>query len=72
MGPDDCRSEAAQLVAVLTGIDSTTSSTVYARNGYASAEILFDRAFEDVLEVKEDGTAKIDFRRFHATRPAPG
>jgi inward rectifier potassium channel len=72
MGPDDCRSEAAQLVAVLTGIDSTTSSTVYARHGYASAEILFDRAFEDVLEVKEDGTAEIDFRRFHATRPAPG
>ena len=71
MESDDCRSEAAQLVAVLTGIDGTTSSIVYARHGYASADILFDRAFEDVLEVKEDGTVNIDFRRFHATRPAP-
>jgi inward rectifier potassium channel len=69
MGPDDCRSQAAQLVAVLTGIDGTTSSTVYARHGYASADILFDHDFEDILEVKEDGTAKIDFRLFHATHP---
>lgn len=71
MGPDDCRAEATQLVAVLTGIDGTTSSTVYARHGYTSAEILFDRAFEDVVDVNEDGTVKIDFRRFHATRPTP-
>lgn len=71
MGPDDCRSETAQLVAVLTGIDGTTSSVVYARHGYEPADILFDRVFEDVLEVKEDGTVNIDFRRFHATRPAP-
>ena len=71
MGPDDCRSEAAQLVAVLTGIDGTTSSIVYAQHGYASADILFDHAFEDVLEVKEDGTVNIDFRRFHSTRPSP-
>jgi inward rectifier potassium channel len=70
MGPDDCQSEATQLIAVLTGIDGTTSSTVYARHGYTSDDILFDRAFEDVLEVKEDGTVEIDFRRFHATRPA--
>ncbi len=72
MGPDDCRSEGVQLVAVLTGIDGTTSSVVYARYGYTFADILFDHVFEDVVEIKEDGTAKIDFRRFHATRPAPG
>jgi inward rectifier potassium channel len=69
MGPDECRSAAAQLVAVLTGIDGTTSSTVYARRGYTYADILFDHAFEDVMEVKEDGTVKIDLGRFHATRP---
>jgi inward rectifier potassium channel len=70
MGSEDCRSEATQLIAVLTGIDGTTSSTVYARYGYTSNEILFGRAFEDVVDVKEDGTVEIDFRRFHATRPA--
>ena len=71
MGPDDCRSVATQLVAVLTGIDGTTSSTVYARHGYTTDDILFDRAFEDVLKVKEDGTVEIDFRRFDATHPTP-
>jgi inward rectifier potassium channel len=69
MGADDCRAEATQLVAVLTGIDGTTSSIVYARHGWAAADILFDRAFEDVVEVKEDGAVNIDFRRFHVTRP---
>jgi inward rectifier potassium channel len=72
MGPDECRSQAAQLVAVMTGIDSTTSSTVYARHGYTYADILFDHAFEDVMEVKEDGSVKIDLGRFHRTRPIPG
>jgi inward rectifier potassium channel len=72
MGPDDCRSEATQLVAVLTGIDGTTSSSVYARHGYTASDILFDRAFEDVLTVKEDGTIEIDFRRFDAIHSAPG
>jgi inward rectifier potassium channel len=71
MGPEDCRSSAMQLTAVLTGIDSTTSSTVYARHGYAPSDILFNRFFVDVLKVKEDGGVEIDFNRFHATRPAP-
>ncbi len=72
MGPEDCRAEAAQLVAILTGIDGTTSSTVYARHGYSPDEIRFDHAFEDVLDVSDDGTARIDYRRFHATRPIGG
>jgi len=71
MGPEDCHSDAIQLVAVLTGIEGTTSSTVYARHSYTSADILFDHAFEDVLEIKEDGTVKIDFGHFHDTRPVP-
>ncbi len=71
MGAEDCRQEGTQLVAVLTGIDGTTSSTVYARHGYSPTDVLFGRAFEDVLQVNDDGTVKIDFRRFHATRPAP-
>jgi inward rectifier potassium channel len=55
---------------VLTGIDGTTSSTVYARHGYVPGDILFNRVFVDVLKVKEDGAVEIDFHRFHATRPA--
>lgn len=70
MGAEDCLQEGTQLVAVLTGIDSTTSSTVFARHGYSATDILFGHAFEDVVQVKDDGTVKIDFRRFHATRPA--
>jgi len=68
MGPEDCLAESTQLVAVLTGIDETTSSLVHARYGYGPGDILFDHAFEDVLEVHEDGSVEIDYRRFHATR----
>lgn len=69
MESDDFRTEAMQLVAVLTGIDGTSSSTVYARYDYAPRDILFDHVFEDAVEVNEDGTVRIDFRRFHTTRP---
>ncbi len=69
LGSDDFRAEAMQLVAVLTGIDGTSSSTVYARHDYAPGDILFDHVFEDAVEVNEDGTVRIDFRCFHATRP---
>ena len=71
MSHEDCLTEGAQLVAVLTGIDGTTSSVVYARRDYPATDILFNRDFEDVVEVKDDGTVKIDFRRFHDTRTAP-
>jgi inward rectifier potassium channel len=71
-GPDECRAESVQLIAVLTGLDGTTSTTVYARHVYAPDDILFGQQFEDVLEVSEDGTVKIDYRRFHDTNPAVG
>jgi len=69
MSAEDCRAEAMQLVAILTGIDGTTSSIVYARHGYAPADIQFGRVFADVVQVQEDGTVEIDFRHFDATRP---
>lgn len=69
MTAENMRAEAVQFVAVLTGIDGTTSAIVHARYGYEPGDILFDRAFEDVLEVLPDGAVKVDYRRFHDTRP---
>jgi inward rectifier potassium channel len=69
MGPDDCRAEGVQILIVMTGIDGTTSSTVYARHGYAAPDSLFEHAFDDVVELQADGSVHIDFARFHDTRP---
>jgi inward rectifier potassium channel len=70
IGPEDCREQGFQLVALLTGIDGTTSSMVYARHDYTADDILYGHAFDDVVEVSESGVVKIDFRRFDATRSA--
>jgi inward rectifier potassium channel len=72
MTVDDLRAEAMQFVATLIGIDGTTSANVHARHDYRPDDILFEHVFVDVLDVLPDGAVKVDYRRFHDTRPVVG
>jgi inward rectifier potassium channel len=65
--PEDWIAEDLVVLALMTGLDSTSSATVFARYAYAPTDILVDRMFEDIVSVLPDGTARIDFRRFHNT-----
>ncbi len=56
------------ILAVVTGLDATTSTTVHARHVYHGTDVLFGHAFEDILSWREAGEVHIDYRRFHATR----
>lgn len=53
------------LFVSMTGYDEIYSQTVHAGFRYNSNEIQFSKKFVDVVEVLEDGTRKIDFRKFH-------
>ena len=64
------RDEDFIILAVVTGLDATTSTTVHARHIYRGADILFDHIFEDILSWHQPGEVHIDYRRFHATRAA--
>jgi len=69
MQTTELEAEGAMIMVVLTGIDGTTGATVYARHVYTPADIRFDHVFADVLSRAEDGTPRIDYRRFHDTIP---
>ncbi len=56
------------ILAVVTGLDATTSTTVHARHIYHGADVLSGHQFEDILSWHEAGEVHVDYRRFHATR----
>jgi inward rectifier potassium channel len=59
------------ILAVITGIDATTSATVHARHAYRGEDVLIAHEFEDILTWRGEDVVHIDYRRFHATRPSP-
>jgi inward rectifier potassium channel len=59
-----CRSRASFILSV-SGTDETTGHVLIAREEYASASILWNKAFRDVLTVTEQGAVHIDFTKFH-------
>jgi inward rectifier potassium channel len=58
-----------QLVVALTGIDGTTSQTIYAGHDYLAADIRFGVRFADMLTDLPDGRLRVDFARFDEVVP---
>ena len=56
-------------MAIMTGLDATTSSTVHARHVYAQSDVLMDYMFEDIIQPDASGMYIIDYRRLHAVAP---
>lgn len=63
--------KALEIMAVLTGVDETSSQSITARHSYLAEDLRFGERFADILETAPDGERVIDYRRFHDTRPAP-
>ena len=59
-----------ELIAVITGIDETFSSTIHSRQSYLWEDVAFDRVFADVIQHGADGIIRIDYRLFDNTRAA--
>jgi inward rectifier potassium channel len=66
--PESLRAEAAEILVVLSGMDDTFAQRIHARHAYASDEILWDKQFEDVLSLTDDGRRIVDYRKFHDVR----
>jgi inward rectifier potassium channel len=67
-GPDaleKLRGRKAEIFLTVVGIDATSAQTVHARMGYQLEDIVANAHFADVLDILEDGTRVIDYRRFH-------
>jgi inward rectifier potassium channel len=58
-----------EIIVLLAGIDDAFSQTVHARKSYIAGEVRWRARFVDVLTRTDAGRIRIDFRRFHDTRP---
>jgi len=70
--PADWMREDLVVLALMTGLDGTSSAMVNARYAYGPADVLHGRMFEDIVSVQANGSARIDFSRFHETVEMPG
>ncbi len=70
--PESLREVSALFVLSVSGTDETTGQMLMARAEYRAADIHWNAAFRDVLEVGEDGTLRIDYGRFHDLEPLAG
>ncbi|CBK24042.2 uncharacterized protein [Blastocystis hominis] len=65
---DTIRRRDLEIVVLVEGTESVTSSTLQARFSYAAEDIVVNRMFSCVT-VAENGEAVIDFEKFHQTMP---
>lgn len=57
------------IMASVSGIDEHLGQIIHARHAYGPADLVFGSRFADILQVRPDGSAVIDYRRFHDLAP---
>ena len=68
--PETIERDDVQIVVAFTGIDGTTSQTIYAGQDYLPKDIRFGVRFADMLSELPDGRLRVDFERFDEVVPA--
>jgi inward rectifier potassium channel len=61
----------ATFVLGLSGTDETTGQVLMARTEYNAADLRWNETFHDILEIAEDGSLHVDYRKFDAVEPLP-
>lgn len=69
MTPEEIANSDLEIIVVMTGTDQSFAQPVYARHAYSAADIIFDRHFVDIMDVRDDGTRTIDYGKFHEVEP---
>ncbi|MDI1481150.1 ion channel [Polyangium sp. y55x31] len=58
-----------EILAILTGLDSTFGQTIHARYAYAADDIVENARFEDMIVVRPDGRRALDITRINLCVP---
>lgn len=69
MTPRDLAEGDVRITIALTGFDGTFAQTIHARHMYWADDVLEGHRFVDVLENHPDGSATMDYRKFHDVEP---
>ena len=66
---ESLRSNNINIIVTFTGLDGTFSTTVHARQLYASEDIVWGGHFADVTSTLPDGRLQLDYTQFHEIEP---
>jgi inward rectifier potassium channel len=58
-----------RIMVSVSGLDEHLGQTIHARHAYGPADVVFGARFADILQMGPDGSAVIDYRRFHDLSP---
>ena len=64
----DFEKQRIDFVISFTGIDDTFAQLIHAKKSYLFDDVVWDRYFEDVLEIQANGTIHVDFSKFHSLK----
>jgi inward rectifier potassium channel len=65
------RRSGLDVMVSVSGLDEHLGQTIHARHAYGPADVVFGARFADVLHVQPDGSAVVDYRRFHEVENLP-
>jgi len=65
------RQTGTAFILSVSGTDETTGHTLMARQQYSSDAVVWNKSFQDILEVGEDGVIHIDYTKFHDVEDLP-
>jgi inward rectifier potassium channel len=57
------------IVIIMNGTDEGFGQSVYARHAYNAEDIVWNKQFQDIIGVTDDGRRTIDYRKFHELEP---
>jgi inward rectifier potassium channel len=69
MTPEALAGSDMEIVVLMTGTDESFAQPVYARHSYRAVDIVWGKAFRDILRFDEQGRRIIDYGKFHEVEP---
>jgi inward rectifier potassium channel len=68
--PESLAASESEFVVVISGNDQSFAQRIFARHSYLAEEVVWNRAFVDILKFGRDGELVVDYTRFHDLEPA--
>lgn len=67
MKDEDLRTSEAEIIVILSAMDSTMVAPIHARFSYIADDIIWNRRFKDILSRGDDGMIHVDLSHMHET-----
>ena len=67
--PESLARDMVEVLVVLAGVDETFAQRIHARHSYMPSAFAWNRQFQDVISIGDQGQRIIDYSKFHLLQP---